>query len=409
MKKLFGNINLTWKMVIISAIVIGVSVGLLNSVPFLRDTTITDIATFFDFWIFCGIFIIMNSKSNKDSALKCFIFFLISQPLIYLCEVPFNEMGWDLFIYYKTWFIWTLLCLPMGYIGYYIKKDKWYGLLILFPIMLILGMGLSSTITNVKYSFPKHLINTIFVTASFIIYPLVLFKDKKLRKIGLIINVMIMSVFGLIPLIKPSTYNTSFKCSSEELAYDHTYKAYLEDSSYGELSIKKNEEIDSYCIYASFKKPGDTKVILESPTGNKKYFNIHIGKMTYSFDEEEPNTIQNNDKLIDWNKDKITMKVEKTSTSKTGAILMIEDKNMPPISWDTSYSIQKLSEADIWYDLKEKETIEMLMKIITPDEKGITRIELEWKDRYGELTKGTYRIVKNNNFTTFYSETFNIN
>ena len=83
MKKLFGGIDLTWKMVIISAIVIGVSVGLLNSVPFLYDTTITDIATYFDFWIFCGIFIIMNSKFNKDSALKCFIYFLISQPLIY--------------------------------------------------------------------------------------------------------------------------------------------------------------------------------------------------------------------------------------------------------------------------------------------------------------------------------------
>ena len=63
MKKLFGGINLTWKMVIVFAIVIGASIGLLNSVPFLFDTTITDIATYFDFWIFCGIFIIMNSIS----------------------------------------------------------------------------------------------------------------------------------------------------------------------------------------------------------------------------------------------------------------------------------------------------------------------------------------------------------
>ena len=52
MKKIFGGINLTWKMVIISAVVIGISVGLLNSVPQLYDTTITDIATYFDFWIF---------------------------------------------------------------------------------------------------------------------------------------------------------------------------------------------------------------------------------------------------------------------------------------------------------------------------------------------------------------------
>ena len=287
MKKLFGKINLTWKMVIISAVLIGVSVGLLNSVPFLYDTTITDIATYFDFWIFCGIFIIMNSKSNKDSALKCFIFFLISQPLIYLCEVPFKAMGWNLFIYYKPWFIWTLLTIPMGYIGYYIKKDKWYGLLILFPILLLLGMGLSSTITNVKYSFPKHVINTLFVVASFIIYPLFLFKNKKLKYLGLSISIIVMIIFGIHPLLTPSTYETQFKCSSETLVYDDTYKAYLEDSSYGNLRIGYMDSIESYCIYASFKKPGDTKVILEDPNGHKQYFNIHIGKMTYSFDDEE--------------------------------------------------------------------------------------------------------------------------
>jgi len=286
-KKLFGGINLTWKMVIICAVVIGVSVGLLNSVPSLFDTTITDVATYFDFWIFCGIFIIMNSKSNKDSALKCFIFFLISQPLIYLCEVPFNSMGWNLFIYYKPWFIWTLLCLPMGYIGYYIKKDKWRGLLILLPIMLLLGSGLSSTIINVKYSFPKHLINTIFVVASFIIYPLALFNNKKIKYIGLVINIIIMLLFGLTPMLKPSTYETSFKCSDENFIYDETYKAYLEDSSYGDLSITYIDNIESYCIHASFKKPGDTKVILEDTNGNKQYFNIHIGKMTYSFDDED--------------------------------------------------------------------------------------------------------------------------
>ncbi len=287
MKKIFGNINLTWPKIIISAIVIGAAVGLLNSAPALVDTSVTDVATFFDFWILCGIFIIMNSKSNKDSALKCFIFFLISQPLIYLCEVPFKEMGWNLFVYYKPWFIWTLLCLPMGYFGYYIKKDKWYGLLILLPVMLLLGGGLASTITNVKYSFPKHIINTIFVIASFIIYPLALFNDKKLKYIGLSMNIIIMIVFGLKPMLNPSTYDTSFKCSDENFIYDDTYKVYFEDESYGKLDIEYVDNIESYCMHATFKKPGNTKIILESPTGDKQYFNIKIGKMTYSFDDED--------------------------------------------------------------------------------------------------------------------------
>ncbi len=287
MKKLFGGINLTWKFVIISAFLIGAAVGLLNSVPSLFDTTVTDIATYFDFWIFCGIFIIMNSKSNKDSALKCFVFFLISQPVIYLCEVPFKSMGWDLFVYYKPWFIWTLFCLPMGYIGYYIKKNKWYGVLILLPVMILLGMGFAQTIINIKYSFPKHLINTLFIIVSFIMYPLLLFKDKKLKYIALTMNIIIMIAFGLEPMLKPSTYDTILKCSSETFVYDNTYKAYLENSEYGDLSIEYEKNIEAYCIHASFKKPGDTKVILENPEGQKQYFKIHIDKMTYSLAEEE--------------------------------------------------------------------------------------------------------------------------
>ena len=287
MKKLFGEVNLTWKMVIISSIIIGILVGLLNSIPALYDTTITDIATYFDFWILCGIFIIMNSKSNKDSALKCFIFFLISQPLIYLVEVPFNSLGWGLFRYYKYWFIWTILTIPMGYIGYYIKKDKWYGLLILFPMLLLLGSGLEAAITNFKYSFPKHIINLILVVGSLITYPLVLFNNKKIKYIGLTISIIIILIFGAKPAFNPSTYDTSIKCSDETIIFDDTYRVYLENSSYGDLSIAYNENIDCYCINASFKKPGDTKVILEDTNGNKQYYDLHIGKMTYSFNEFE--------------------------------------------------------------------------------------------------------------------------
>ena len=105
MKKIFGGLNLTWKIIIISAAVIGISVGLINSIPFFPNTSFTDSAIYFDLWILFGILIIMNSKSNIESALKCFVFFLISQPLIYLVEVPFSHLGWQLFIYYKYWFI----------------------------------------------------------------------------------------------------------------------------------------------------------------------------------------------------------------------------------------------------------------------------------------------------------------
>ena len=62
----------------------------------------------------------------------------------------------------------------------------------------------------------------------------------------------------------------------------------------------------------------------------------------------------------------------------------------------------------IWYDMKTNVSMENLMKVMSPNEAGITEIPLDWKDIYGELKKGTYRIVKNKNFMTLYSESFNI-
>ncbi len=77
-KKLFGGIDLTWKKLIVLAITVGVYTGVIAMIPIFKNTSFADITISFEVWILFGIFIIMNSKSAKDSALKCFIFFLIS-------------------------------------------------------------------------------------------------------------------------------------------------------------------------------------------------------------------------------------------------------------------------------------------------------------------------------------------
>ena len=134
MQKLFGGIDLTWPKLILFAIIAGVLTAVIAIIPALLYTSFHAITATFEVWILFGILIILNSKSNLDSALKCFVFFLISQPLVYLIQVPFSWQGWGLFQYYRYWFIWTVLCLPMGYIGYYMKQDKWWGYLILLPL-----------------------------------------------------------------------------------------------------------------------------------------------------------------------------------------------------------------------------------------------------------------------------------
>ena len=86
MRKLFGGINLTWKKLIIFAVIAAIYTAIVASIPALKYTSLTTLVATFEVWILFGIIIIMNSKSSKESALKCFVFFLISQPLVYLVQ-----------------------------------------------------------------------------------------------------------------------------------------------------------------------------------------------------------------------------------------------------------------------------------------------------------------------------------
>ncbi len=89
--------------------------------------------------IFFAVIIMSNCKKPLESALKTFAFFLISQPLIYLLQVPFSPMGWGLFSYYPYWFYWTLATFPMAFVGWFIQKKNWLSVLIFSPVFLFSG------------------------------------------------------------------------------------------------------------------------------------------------------------------------------------------------------------------------------------------------------------------------------
>ena len=278
-KKLFGGIELTWKKLIVFAIIAGLFTAAMAILPATNDTSFEDIAVYLDVWILFGILIIMNSKSPLDSALKCFVFFLISQPLVYLIQVPFSSLGWQIFGYYKYWFIWTLFTLPMGYIGYYMKKDKWWGLLILAPILIILGIDYSNYLGKTVYLFPHHLLSALFCAVTIAIYPLCIFNDKKVKTIGIIISILIILAATVYALVNRYTYNTTLLSNNGELGavFDDSYKAYLEDDSFGKVEIVYNEAIEDYLLNANLVKGGHTRLILEDSKGNRKIYNLDIG------------------------------------------------------------------------------------------------------------------------------------
>ena len=278
-KKLFGGINLTWKKLIIFAVIAGAYTALMAILPATKDTSFEDITVYFEVWILFGIIIIMNSKSARDSALKCFVFFLVSQPLVYLLQVPFSALGFGIFTYYRYWFIWTLLTLPMGYIGYYMKKDKWWGLLILAPILLLLGQHYSNYLGKTIFFFPHHLLSMLFCLATILLYPQVIFNDRKIKTAGLILSIVIIAVASAYTLMNRHVYNTTLMANNGEAGavFDGTYKAYLEDDSFGTVQIEYNDSIEDYLLNAKLVKGGKTSLILEDPKGNRSVYELNIG------------------------------------------------------------------------------------------------------------------------------------
>ena len=284
-KKLFGGIDLTWKKLIIFAILGGIYTATMAMLPIAKDTSFSDLTVTFEVWILCGIFIIMNSKSAKDSAVKCFVFFLISQPLVYLIQDVLNHS--QLFItYYKYWFIWTIATIPMGFIGYYMKKDKWWGLLILTPILILLGEEFGGYLSKTMFSFPRHLLTTMFCLVTLVIYPLVIFNNKKIKITGLIISGIIIVVMTILCFVSPPIYSTDILVNGEKYQFDDSYKAYLVDKKYGELSIKYEPGIEDWVVHAEFKKAGKTEFILESPDGKKTIYDISIRRNKYTIKEK---------------------------------------------------------------------------------------------------------------------------
>lgn len=280
-KKLFGGINLTWPKLIIAAVAAGVFTAAMAIIPIFQNTSFTAITVTFEVWILFGILIIINSKSNLDSGLKCFVFFLISQPLVYLLQVPFSWQGWGIFGYYRYWFIWTILCFPMGFVGYWMKKDKWWGYLILLPMLALTAYSYIGYFSDFLFSMPRYILISLFCACALILYPVAIFNNKKIQKVGAIIGCIAVIALTVLCLLKPPVYSTDVMSNGEEYRFDDSYTAYLADAKYGNVEIIYTDSIEDYMLHADFKRSGDTVLTLVSPSGEKTEYDLHIERNKY--------------------------------------------------------------------------------------------------------------------------------
>ena len=286
-EKIFGSLNITWPKLIVFAVAAGIYTGVMAMLPMARETSFADISITFEWWVLFGILIIVNSKTPKESALKCFVFFLISQPLVYLVQVPFSWRGWGLFAYYPPWFIWTLLTLPMGFAGYYMRREKWWSLLILLPVTALVAYQYVDYFRETTSFFPHHLLTTVFCAVSVLLYPLCIFKNKKLKLAGFAVSLLLLiAATALAVSAGRMTYSTTVLVSgNRNVEFDGTYSVYLEDASYGEVTVVFDEKSESYTVNASFVKTGQTRLILTSPDGEERAFRLEIGRDTYEIEE----------------------------------------------------------------------------------------------------------------------------
>ena len=73
--------------------------------------------------------------------------------------------------------------------------------------------------------------------------------------------------------------------SEEEGGFDENYSVYLADDKYGSVEIAYKEAIDEYMIQADFRRAGDTVMVLEFPDGDKREYDVHIERDTYTVSE----------------------------------------------------------------------------------------------------------------------------
>ena len=199
MNYIFGKLKMRWYAVVLFAIAAGIYTGAVMCLDALKDTSFQDIGISYEWWVIFAVIIVVNCDKSWEAMLKCFVFFLISQPLVFAVQILFGtlapEMGW--YYYRSIWLPATFFTLPGGFIAYYCKKQN-----ILGAVILGLGNTIQATL-GVYYaaqafrSFPHHLLSSLVCFGSIFFMSLQIQREKKNRLIALLIPLILTALFAV--------------------------------------------------------------------------------------------------------------------------------------------------------------------------------------------------------------------
>lgn len=270
-KKNWLKSPLSWGFVVLFSLVVGVVVGVLDCIPVLKDTSFTDPALTFDVWIPLAIFVVLGGKNTLDAALKCFVFFLVSQPVIYLVEIAcdyfvgggvLSELFHQYFVVYYIgagWLWWTVLTIPGGAIAYQVKRDNLLAAVILAVATGgLAGLGINDLFNVLPGSFPRHLLSTIFCFGMAFALCFIVLKKKQPRIVAVIITaVAALAVAAMFlffsgkPVESIQTYDlgekTAVSCEVQDKAV-----ALAELNDQNSLVIQTSEAIGNTVITVTY-------------------------------------------------------------------------------------------------------------------------------------------------------------
>ncbi len=238
-EKIYGGLHMSWPAVILFAVATAVLSAVFLLVPIFHGTSFARMGETFEAWIFFAILIMANCKKPLESALKTFVFFVISQPLIYLLQVPFSEMGWSLFGYYRFWILWTLLTFPMAYAGWYIRRKDWLSLLILAPILLALTSDYVNSFVHSSRHFPYMLVTALFCLAQVLIYLFRFTENRWQKLIGFFVPLLVV-VAAL--LIRPTLELSATSFLPDEPVLTENAVVVMEEGGIAEVSIEDTQD-----------------------------------------------------------------------------------------------------------------------------------------------------------------------
>ena len=160
----------------------------------------------------------------------------------------------------------------MSYIGYEIKKQNLWSVLILSSMLIFLSAHFIYYLNITIHDFPNHLLTTIFCITEIIILILAIFQNKKERILSFLISITSIIIFSILTFNNNINYKTTINLEEYGIIIDNTWTITTTNNNISTAKINNNK------IEIHFKKKDANTIILKDNKGTTYKFLISADK-----------------------------------------------------------------------------------------------------------------------------------